>query len=108
VLNTQLGSWTQLRHDTVLYAKQSVTGGILCDFPHSYLEPVPAFWEAMADLSHMMADSLDSISFEGNYQHTGAFGFIEEMNRNEFKDRAVGHLRTFGLTMERLHAICLV
>lgn len=124
VLNTQLGSWTQLRHDTVLYAKQSVTPGILCDFPHSYLEPVPAFWEAMADLSHMMADSLDSLSFEGVYQYATTeldwvslgytleearfWGLIKEMNRNEFKDRAVGHLRTFGRTMERLHAICLV
>ena len=30
-LNTQLASWTQLRHDTILYAKQSYTaGGSVC------------------------------------------------------------------------------
>jgi hypothetical protein len=32
-LNTQLGSWTQLRHDNILYAKQSYTSGWVCSFP---------------------------------------------------------------------------
>ena len=29
-LNTQLASWTQLRHDTILYAKQSWSAGCAC------------------------------------------------------------------------------
>jgi hypothetical protein len=32
-LNTQLASWTQLRHDTVLYAKQSYTDTFACSYP---------------------------------------------------------------------------
>ena len=32
-LNTQLSSWAQLRHDNLLYAKQSYTGGVpICPF----------------------------------------------------------------------------
>lgn len=44
LLNTQLGSWSQLRHDTLLYAKQSYTVGSVCEFPDAYVDPYPAFW----------------------------------------------------------------
>ena len=50
-LNTQLASWTQLRHDTVLYAKQPYTGLILCGYPNGYVEPRPAFWSKMNELA---------------------------------------------------------
>jgi hypothetical protein len=43
-LNTQLASWAQLRHDNLLYAKQSYTGGAVCSYPHSYVEPYPEFY----------------------------------------------------------------
>lgn len=43
-LNTQLASWAQLRHDNLLYAKQSYTGGTGCSFPHSFVEPYPEFY----------------------------------------------------------------
>jgi hypothetical protein len=46
-LNTQLASWAQFRHDNLLYAKQSYTGGITCSFPESYVEPYPAFYNAI-------------------------------------------------------------
>jgi hypothetical protein len=48
-LNTQLASWTQLRHDNLLYAKQSYTrGGYACSYPYSYVEPYPAFYRQIA------------------------------------------------------------
>lgn len=50
-INTQLASWSQLRHDTLLYAKQSYTGGTLCSYPHSYVEPYPAFYAAIGDFA---------------------------------------------------------
>jgi hypothetical protein len=43
-LNAQLASWAELRHDTILYAKQSYTGGNQCEFPDALVEPNPAFW----------------------------------------------------------------
>jgi hypothetical protein len=48
VANTQLASWAELRHDTILYAKQSYTGGSSCEFPDAYLDPYPAFYQAVA------------------------------------------------------------
>lgn len=47
-MNTQLASWAQLRHDNLLYAKQSYTAGIICSFPYSYVEPYPEFYAAIA------------------------------------------------------------
>lgn len=44
LLNTQLASWAELRRDTILYAKQSYTGGAGCEFPDAYVEPYPALW----------------------------------------------------------------
>jgi hypothetical protein len=44
LLNTQLASWAELRHDTILYAKQSYTGGSSCEFPDAYVDPYPEFY----------------------------------------------------------------
>ncbi len=60
-LNTQLSSWTQLRHDNLLYAKQSYTGGTGCAYPHSFVEPYPELYENLA------AFSRKALSFFGSY-----------------------------------------
>jgi hypothetical protein len=46
-LNTVLGSWAQLRHDTILYAKQPYSPGIICGIPTGYVEPYPEFYKGM-------------------------------------------------------------
>jgi hypothetical protein len=57
-MTTQLASWSQLRHDNLLYAKQSYTGGIICSFPESYVEPVPEFFAAWKAFSEEAARRL--------------------------------------------------
>jgi hypothetical protein len=47
ILNTQLGSWSELRHDTLLYAKQSYTGIPGCEFPDVYVDPYPELYDAI-------------------------------------------------------------
>ncbi|HEY3595048.1 MAG TPA: DUF3160 domain-containing protein, partial [Polyangiaceae bacterium] len=47
MLNSQLGSWAELRHDTILYVKQSYSAGTLCEFPDAYVEPYPDFFAAL-------------------------------------------------------------
>ena len=47
-LGTQLASWAQLRHDNLLYAKSSYTGGATCSYPHGYVEPYPEFYCQLA------------------------------------------------------------
>jgi hypothetical protein len=48
VMNTQLGSWAELRHDTILYAKQSYTTGVVCEFPDAYVDPYPEAYQRIA------------------------------------------------------------
>ncbi len=51
ILSTQLASWAEMRHDTLLYAKQSYTGGILCSYPDAFVDPYPAFYERLSRLA---------------------------------------------------------
>ena len=52
-LNTALASWTELRHDTILYAKQSYTPlkSSLPPLVRGYVEPAPEFWARLLELS---------------------------------------------------------
>lgn len=50
-LNTQLASWMQLRHDSVLYVKQSETPPVLCYYPDAYVEPRPEFYQRMSEMA---------------------------------------------------------
>ncbi len=61
-LNTQLASWTELRHDTVLYAKQSVTIVATCDYPAGYVEPRPEFWRRFQRMAEWGADLMERTS----------------------------------------------
>lgn len=63
-MNTQLASWAQLRHDNLLYAKQSYTGGIICSFPESYVEPVPEFYSAVKMLAAIAVQKFESLSLD--------------------------------------------
>lgn len=61
ILNTQLGSWAELRHDTLLYAKQSYTGVPACEYPDAYVDPYPEFYNrltAYADLGLALTNEL--------------------------------------------------
>ncbi|WP_048174456.1 DUF3160 domain-containing protein [Methanosarcina siciliae] len=57
-LNTALASWTELRRDTILYAKQAYSTGALYVPPEEkpvqgYVEPVPEFYARMLALTRM-------------------------------------------------------
>ncbi|MHB1459853.1 MAG: DUF3160 domain-containing protein [Armatimonadota bacterium] len=63
-LFTALGSWTELRHDTILYAKQSVSecGGDseAPPTPKGYVEPNLEFWTRLQWLNKYTKDGLNS------------------------------------------------
>ncbi len=62
-LNTQLASWTQLRHDTILYAKQSYTGGTRCFYPAGFVEPRPEFWGRFERMVQLAAQQINRTPF---------------------------------------------
>ena len=64
-LNTQLAAWSELRHDNLLYAKQSYTGGSECSFPHSYIEPYPEFYRQIGRFADKAAACFPDVKFSG-------------------------------------------
>ena len=65
-LTTTLASWTELRHDTILYAKQSYTmveSAMPMPTPEKevvgYIEPVPEFYNRLLAVTRMTTDGLE-------------------------------------------------
>jgi hypothetical protein len=68
-LSTSLASWTELRHDTILYAKQSYTvlEESAMEPPEEkpfvgYVEPVPDFYARLRALTKMTNRGLDEMA----------------------------------------------
>src|SRR5207248_127415 len=63
-LNTALASWAQLRHDTILYAKQSYTmfKPVMAERPvkpvQGYVEPLPELYARLLALTRMTSRGL--------------------------------------------------
>ena len=62
-LQTQLASWAELRHDTLLYGKQSYTAYIICEYPAGYVEPYPHFYERIKLLANEAEGLLERADF---------------------------------------------
>ncbi len=65
-LNTSLASWAELRHDTILYVKQSYTmaemGGGGEELPIvGYVEPTPEFYARLLTLTKTMKKGLEGL-----------------------------------------------
>ncbi len=66
-LTTALASWAELRHDTILYAKQSYTMAGTTSVPIEpevvgYVEPVPEFYNRLLALTRMTINGLDEMA----------------------------------------------
>jgi Protein of unknown function (DUF3160) len=89
--NTQMASWTQLRHDSILYVKQSYTDGAMCYYPAGFVEPVLPFWARMEAMAGRSADLLERTPFPPAVQAT--------------QTKQVGFLRKFATQMGRLKVV---
>lgn len=68
-VNTQLGSWAQLRHDTIGYVKE-YSGNPECFYPAGFVEPRPRFWKRFAQMARATERILSEATYStsGNYQ----------------------------------------
>jgi hypothetical protein len=89
-LNTQLTSWAQLRHDNILYGKQSYTGGTGCSFPYTLVEAYPELYGALGVFAENASDFFTKV-FSGD--------------QVESKDRIVSYYQGYADIMKKLEAI---
>ena len=103
-MNTQLSSWAELRHDNLLYAKQSYTGGITCSYPYSYVEPNREFFNSVKALALSASEKLKSIKFDNSnliyyfdnlYSICDTLGSIaqKELDRTQFSGDEINFLQ---------------
>ncbi len=90
-VNTQMASWTQLRHDTILYVKQSYTPSDPCYYPAGFVEPVVPFWAAMDSMASRSATLLEQTPFPDRVKAT--------------QTKQVTFLRSFATQMGKLRAV---
>lgn len=89
--NTQLASWAQLRHDTILYVKQSYTMVPGCYYPAGFVEPVVPFWAQMDAMASRSASLLEQTPFPDEVKAT--------------QTKQVKFLRSFATQMGKIRAV---
>ena len=110
-LNTALASWTELKHDTILYAKQTYFMGIPCipeeKSVQGYVEPVPEFYARMLALTKMAHNGLAEMEVLDE-QSDKDFSTLErtlkklleisvkELENKELTDTEYEFIRNFG------------
>ena len=92
-LQTTLASWAELRHDTILYAKQSYTPTCeMAPLPPKpvvgYVEPVPEFYARMLALTSMTKEGLGQLNALNN----------EEKSRLESLEHILGRLTSISMS----------
>jgi hypothetical protein len=104
-MNTQLSSWTELRHDNLLYAKQSYTGGSICSYPYSYVEPFPEFYHTIKDFSVSASSKIQNINFSdpGYQQKISEYFSLLGNTMDTLKTISEKELNQELLTQQEIH-----
>jgi len=106
ILNTQLASWTQLRHDTILYAKPSFTINTCCEYPEGYVDPYPAFWRQFLNMANFTRDTLEKMTFPDVEVKTEIYpGYFHKSTPNEIRTSAVRFYDNFAKVLTKLVTI---
>lgn len=107
-LNTQLASWTQLRHDTILYVKQSYTGGICCYYPAGFVEPRVEFWESFEKMALLAADLMEKTSFPDRLvQKSNKRGGQDEVRLQDIQKKQTELFKNFAEKLAILKGIAV-
>ena len=115
-LNTYLGSWAELKHDTILYAKQvyaELGGGPMIEEKddRGYVEPNPNLYARLASLTQLTSDGLKDreILSSKNEDQLGKLKemlikfrdiSVKELENTELSDDDYEFIRTYGGSLE--------
>lgn len=81
-LNTALSSWTQLRHDYILYAKQTYVPVPIAE-GYGYVEPIPEFYSRLSSLCRKIDAELSDEGVLPQKHHNGLNGLAERLDTFE-------------------------
>ena len=117
-LHTMLGSWTELRHDTILYAKQSTTIRLTAFMPpqetaRGYVEPALELYARLAGLAAQTRSGLQAAGLLGDEYERKLASFedflhnVQAMAEKELEGKALSEdeyalLREVGGYLEGL------
>jgi hypothetical protein len=114
-LNTSLASWTELRHDTILYGKQSATecGGDEPPVVRGYVEPNVNFYDRLSALTRQSRTGLESrkllpAKLKGKFVEFEKFlAFLKKISTKELRGEKLTadeylEIRYIGGTFEHL------
>jgi hypothetical protein len=104
-LNTQMASWTHLRHDTILYAKQSYTSNASCFYPAGFVEPVPHVWSRMEKMIQRAAALIEKTPFPNGTAVKKTTRGDVQTNFKELQKQQAAFLRNFAQQIGRLNTI---
>ncbi len=107
-LNTQLASWTELRHDTLLYVQQSYTEQTLCSYPAGFVEPRPEFWQRMLTLAEVASNAVAALPLWGSVTVPGRGPYDPPMvtyNLGTIEGAEINCFNNFATQMATLQAI---
>eukprot|EP01120_Amphizonella_sp_Union-15-10_P011208 TRINITY_DN4697_c0_g1_i1.p1 TRINITY_DN4697_c0_g1~~TRINITY_DN4697_c0_g1_i1.p1 ORF type:complete len:358 (-),score=61.26 TRINITY_DN4697_c0_g1_i1:418-1491(-) len=89
-IDTQLASWTQLRHDSTLYIKQSYTIMTMCSYPLVFIDPRIKFWEDMESMAFAVEKILSQLNLPKQANFFNNFGSVMQKIRTLAKKQATG------------------
>jgi len=117
-LQTALASWTELRHDTILYAKQSYTPTMTAMPPQpqpveGYVEPVPEFYSRTLTLTKMTREGLIKLDALSDEEKTrlesleSILGRLIQISRDELEGKELSEddyefIRNFGRQLDAI------
>jgi len=116
-LNSYLGSWTELKHDTILYAKQVYAemgaGGAEEVDDRGYVEPEPELYARLAALASMMKEGLELRGILSETQNTNITKIgeiattLKEISEKELEGKALSEedynfIRFYGGELEHI------
>ncbi len=80
ILSAQLASWAELRHDTLLYAKQSYTDAPECEFPDGYVDPYPEFYATLGNYARRGRAVVENLGdLAGDYLGAAMVNYFDEL-----------------------------
>jgi len=118
-LQTTLASWAELRHDTILYAKQSYTPVAMSAPPPKpvvgYVEPVPEFYTRMRALTSMTKEGLAQLNALSDEERSRLESLeriltrLIDISKNELENQELDEtdyefIRNFGQELESIVA----